>query len=326
METEIKVTSNVKVKKSGRKNEKKKKEENAATDETLDEVCRKVNKLAEEDAGSRSGSSSDSEDLVNAINYNTITSLAALKDIIQGDGTDTPETDSFFQHYFMNHCNNLSSRNSASNVPFTFAERRRLSQCREEDEDDEKKENDPPPSIISSQLDSEMASLSSIATLSKDDFLCDAGDEQSHNIDNEPSAKDKEVGKKKESMERTVIGAKHKFLVTITAEIPPAKAPQPPPSPKIASALRSQVHNAHTVHFGTKGAEEQRPSVRSIFAGYNLHRDKNYFDSSLIEIRSIVDESPTSSEDIWVKRIETEPKKEVSFIPNISTTFHQIAF
>ncbi|KAI8430695.1 hypothetical protein MSG28_000884 [Choristoneura fumiferana] len=135
-------TCDVKVKKQGRKNEKKKKTESKQSDKSLDEVCRQMSKLADEE--SASGSSTDSDDLVNAINYNTITSLAALKDIIQGDSNDTPETDSFFQHYFMNHCNNLSSLNPNSNSPFPYSERRRLSQCREEDEDDEKKDNDLP--------------------------------------------------------------------------------------------------------------------------------------------------------------------------------------
>lgn len=314
MDTEINVTSNVIVKKNGRKNEKKEKEESLPVFETSKEVGLKSDNLAEEVAASGSPSSSDSEDLVNAINYNTITSLAALKDIIQGDGIDTPETDSFFQHYFMNHCNNLSSRNSASSVPFNFADRRRLSQCREEDEDDEKKENDSPPSSISTVVCSEMTLPSSLSNIDKEHYSLDTDDEQSLRIDNEQSAQHRELGEKGDCTKRMVMGAKHKFLVTTTIPVSPPEPPSALPlaSAQVARALRSQVHTAHTVHFGTKGVEELRPSVRSIFAGSNLHRDKNYFDSSLIEIRSIVDDSPTNPEDIWVKRPETEPKKKVS--------------
>ncbi|RVE44074.1 hypothetical protein evm_011281 [Chilo suppressalis] len=274
-----------KVKNNGHRNEKKKKVDSGSIDkkETTSDINMETKKMEEED--SRSCSSTDSEDLVNAMNYNTITSLAALKDIIQGESSDTPETDSFFQHYFMNHCNNLSSRNSTTNPPFPFPERRRLSQCREEDEDDEKKEVDKFSPTVQ-----KYKSRNSTKSLSEDRETHFDQDGQNIKTFNEGL----EINETADSTKRMVMGPKHKFLVT-TSEFPPAQAP-------VEKALRSQVHNAHTVHFGTKGAEEQRPSIRSIFAGQNLHRDKKYFDSSLIEIRSTVDGAPTSSEDIWVKR------------------------
>ncbi|PZC80439.1 hypothetical protein B5X24_HaOG214741 [Helicoverpa armigera] len=294
MDTEKKATSNVKVKKSGRKNEKKKKTEAQDTDVTLDEVCQQMSKLADEDAGSVSASSTDSEDLVNAINYNTITSLAALKDIIQGDNNDTPETDSFFQHYFMNHCNNLSSRNS--NSPFPFPERRRLSQCREEDEDDEKKDCDLLFSPVRSEAKPQNITRSNRNNIANKNITTGTEDQNANVVSGSASA-DNHVADDQEPPKRTVMGARHKFLVTTTE---PPTAP-----PAVERALRTHVHNAHTVHFGTKGAEELRPNVRSIFAGQNLHLDKHYFDSSLIEIRSTVDDDvPASSEDIWVKRTE----------------------
>lgn len=300
MDSEKNPCSNVKVKKNGRKNEKKKKMEAKGTEETLDDVCRQMSKLAEEDV-SGSPSSTDSEDLVNAINYNTITSLAALKDIIQGDGSDTPETDSFFQHYFMNHCNNLSSRNPSASSPFPFAERRRLSQCREEDEDDDKKVGDDPPlSAVSSESSSEKASHESFGTLAKEKNDNEEGDEINASPDVEVETDN--ARQQDNPSNRTVMGAKHKFLVT-TAE--------PPISSQVERVLRTQFHNAHTVHFGTKGAEEQRPSIREIFTGQNLHRDKNYFDSSLIEIRSTVGGATTDCEDIWVKRIDDKQVRNV---------------
>lgn len=271
MDSESERSSNIQV-----KNEKTKKMETESTDMTLDQVCKQVSKLEVDDGSNGSGSSTDSEDLVNAINYNTITSLAALKDIIQGEN-DTPETDSFFQHYFMNHCNNLSSRNS--NSPFPFVERRRLSQCREEDEDDEKKKDT-----------ADVLGKAWLAHKSTDLTENDTRTSKKQSQDEDSSTDERESSK------RTVIGPKHKFLVTT------AEAAVPPP--QVEKVIRSQVHNAHTVHFGTKGVEEQRRSVRSIFADENLHRDKNYFDSSLIEIRSTVDGIPSSSEDIWVMRKE----------------------
>ncbi|XP_047524027.1 uncharacterized protein LOC125062280 isoform X2 [Pieris napi] len=272
------ITSKNKSKGNLKKNEKKKKMK-----KIKDADLKKDNSTNEDSVFNKSGSpsSTDSEDLVNAINYNTITSLAALKDIIQGDSNDTPETDSFFQHYFMNHCNNLSSR--TSNSPFPYTERRRLSQCREEDEDDYRKDNS------SSNSPSKAYDVKNVSQKNKSPKTHQElkGSKKIH--------EDKPIDD--ELSERTVMGAKHKFLVT-TAE---------PPHQRVERALRMHVNNAHTVHFGTKGAEELRPSVRSIFTGENLHRDKNYFDSSLIEIRSTVDGVLTSSEDIWIKRTNEKP-------------------
>lgn len=239
---------------------------------------------------SDSGSSTDSEELVNALNYNTITSLAALKDIIQGDN-DTPETDSFFQHYFMNHCNNLSSRNSNSTSPFPFNERRRLSQCREEDEDDEKKDVKHSNGSLNSNLES--------TYIEGQDNYSKPSDKENTAIKAEERINSDDmtfVSENADSSKRTVMGAKHTFFVTKTEQM----------SPTVRHALRTQVSNAHTVHFGTKGVEEQRPNIRTIFTGQNLHRDKNYFDSSLIEIRSTVDGALPSSEDIWVKRTDAK--------------------
>ncbi|XP_034839747.1 uncharacterized protein [Maniola hyperantus] len=285
-------------KKANRKNEKEKKVEIDKL-EITDVISSKESQTVEENADNigDSASSTDSEELVNALNYNTITSLAALKDIIQGENNDTPETDSFFQHYFMNHCNNLSSRNSAS--PFPFTERRRLSQCREEDEDDEKRDGHRRHSPGSYKADSENVNsdLDDDLKKTKDQNL--KIDSEERNKESNTDVKEANATESNDISERTVMGAKHKFLVTKTAQM---TAP-------VARALRNQFYNAHTVHFGTKGAEEQRPNVRTIFTGQNLHHDKNYFDSSLIEIRSTVDGVPTSEEDIWIKRTD---EKQVS--------------
>ncbi|XP_028178633.1 5'-AMP-activated protein kinase subunit gamma-2-like [Ostrinia furnacalis] len=296
MDNETKPNLNKNAKKSEYKNEKKKKMDTPEINITVTEPSLPASDNEEHDE-SGSCSSTDSEDLVNAMNYNTITSLAALKDIIQGDGSDTPETDSFFQHYFMNHCNNLSSRNTNANPPLLFSERRRLSQCREEDEDDEKKDNDYKPTILSAF--SEITLKESLNAIAKDNdkIASETNHETAVDVDAQ-SGESNEVNDGSAPPKRTVIGPRHKFLVT-TTEPPTVRPP-------VERALRSQVHNAHTVHFGTKGAEEQRPSVRSIFTGQNLHRDKNYFDSSLIEIRSSVEASPTTVEDIWVKRADVK--------------------
>ncbi|XP_047544225.1 uncharacterized protein LOC125076212 [Vanessa atalanta] len=299
--------SKEKSKKRDRKNEKKKKMAPEKAEMTTDEDQQNANK---EDSESESGNSTDSEELVNALNYNTITSLAALKDIIQGDN-DTPETDSFFQHYFMNHCNNLSSRNSNSTSPFSFTERRRLSQCREEDEDDEKKDcaKQSNGSLLTNLETTYLAISDSLSNQKDKEDMIIKADETVHSGDAANVSDDDD------SEKRTVMGAKHKFLVTKTEQM----------SPIVRQALRNQVNNAHTVHFGTKGAEEQRPSVRTIFTGQNLHRDKNYFDSSLIEIRSTVDGVLPSSEEIWVKRADAKQVvKEDKLVAKVESTSQKI--
>ncbi|XP_034255814.1 uncharacterized protein LOC117653910 isoform X2 [Thrips palmi] len=73
------------------------------------------------------GDEFDENDLFSAVNYNTITSLAALKEILGTSGQDGSDT-VWFQHYFLNHVNRLPSRSQ-------YPEWRRLSECPEEDED-----------------------------------------------------------------------------------------------------------------------------------------------------------------------------------------------
>ncbi|XP_075213258.1 SNF4/AMP-activated protein kinase gamma subunit isoform X1 [Lycorma delicatula] len=68
----------------------------------------------------------DFDDLVNAINYNTITSLAALKEILGKDSRTSADDTNWFQHYFLHHVNRLPSRSQYAG--------RRLSECPEEDE------------------------------------------------------------------------------------------------------------------------------------------------------------------------------------------------
>lgn len=86
------------------------------------------------EAGKSDDTTDDSDiedDLISAINYNTITSLAALKDMLQSSGEDSDGVDSFFHHYFLSHVNRLPSRNQ-THSPYPWG--RRLSECREEDE------------------------------------------------------------------------------------------------------------------------------------------------------------------------------------------------
>lgn len=80
----------------------------------------------------------DVEDLVSAINYNTITSMLALKEMLGNDSRTSSEDVSWFQHYFLRHVNRLPSRSQYAG--------RRLSECKEEDEglDSDVKTESPP--------------------------------------------------------------------------------------------------------------------------------------------------------------------------------------
>lgn len=111
------------------------KTESSKPDETLTAsktTSDEPKKSSEEQKNEDTTDDSDIEDdLISAINYNTITSLAALKDMLQSSGEDSEGVDSFFHHYFLSHVNRLPSRNQ-THSPFPWG--RRLSECREEDE------------------------------------------------------------------------------------------------------------------------------------------------------------------------------------------------
>lgn len=95
----------------------------------------------------------DDFDLVSQINYNTITSLAALKEILGHDSRTSTEDVSWFQHYFLHHVNRLPSR---SQYPG-----RRLSECPEEDETAANKDDSSSSSSASSSSSSSGSSADS---------------------------------------------------------------------------------------------------------------------------------------------------------------------
>lgn len=108
----------------------KKKKKNKVERETLSKSTQ-LKMDCDEKTNDDSEGSDIEDDLVSAINYNTITSLAALKDMLQSSGENSEGVDSFFHHYFLSHVNRLPSRNQ-THSPYPWV--RRLSECREEDE------------------------------------------------------------------------------------------------------------------------------------------------------------------------------------------------
>nr|ANT47201.1 5'-AMP-activated protein kinase subunit gamma-2 [Dastarcus helophoroides] len=231
-------------------------------------------------------------DLVSTIHYNTLNSLAALKDSLQQQTReDTFDSGGFIQRYFQSHSNSLPSRMA---VPS-----RRLSQCREEDEEEERKDDKVPSSDIATIMGSDK-SLSESSTSSKTSVI------------------------------DTVTGPTHKFVITKTKPLPAEETKnadetakenkttpivgekkQPSEAAKIF-ASRRQYRQANTVH-GIP--DSNRPSVYNLFRSplQSPHYDSRFFDSSLIEMKSHTSSSSTidaigSNEDIWVKR-EVIPNK-----------------
>ncbi|XP_044730606.1 uncharacterized protein LOC123293765 isoform X2 [Chrysoperla carnea] len=239
-------------------------------------------------ADTSSDESDIEDDLVSAIHYNTISSLAALKDMLQMEGEDDEgdsETGTFFKHYFLKHMNALPSRNLCS--PFNY-DRRRLSECREEDEDEEQKDSQnhqPPPT----------PGNSAATTSGSEKSLSDASSNASkQSMDKTPQVPQTQVS------EKILTGPKHKFIVTKTQT-----------QTQIAQALRRRPYNqAYTVHFPTT-SDTYRPSVQGIFNRASPlpspHLDKRFFDQSLIEMKSQASSTSTLDDssiidEVWVKR------------------------
>lgn len=241
--------------------------------------------------GTTSSDESDiEENLVSTINYNTITSLTALKDMLHINGEDT-DCGTFFQHYFLNHVNALPSRHLVS--PFPFVEKRRLSECLEEDEDDEEKR----------EIEN---------------------DNENENVSN--SASDKSLSESSSSTQtiQELTGTTHKFVVTKAKDSKTdadSKDLKTVIKPLVPSAFRKRnYHPSNTVHF--PATDPRKPSLYSIFSRtsplQSPHFDKRFFDSSLIEMRSQASSTSTldqdSIEDIWIKRPEKEIKPVSLFI------------
>lgn len=115
-----------------------------------------------------------------------------------------------------------------------------------------------------------------------------------------------------------------RFIVTKTEHKEEEEKKEEPKSPKPEVQLRSGLEaflsrssarqNAQTIHFPCSTPVQNRVSVQSMF---EPHLDKRYFDTSLVEIRSMNDSSQTVNEEdsilndsvdgkgsneIWVKR------------------------
>ncbi|KAF5297714.1 hypothetical protein FQA39_LY12045 [Lamprigera yunnana] len=135
--------------------------------------------------GNNNALSVDSDLEISSINNDTeSTTLSILKDIVSVPPEENDVNGTLYQHYFINHMNNLPSRN----VGNAFC--RRLSQCREEDEEDDKKD-----------IKEQVPSNSQTSLISGSDKSLSESSSGSKN-----------------SVIDTITGPKHKFVITKTKQ------------------------------------------------------------------------------------------------------------
>lgn len=93
----------------------------------------------------------DDEVAASARNYNTISSLAALEDLVE-----STKDEAWFHHYFLRHLERLPKQQQPLRTILEQPQRRRLSQCREEE--------DPNGDIVEDEESAALATADSISS------------------------------------------------------------------------------------------------------------------------------------------------------------------
>lgn len=261
------------------------------------------------------------DDLISAINYNTITSLAALKDMLHASGEDSDGVDSFFHHYFLSHVNRLPSRNQ-THSPYPWG--RRLSECREEDEyeTEEGKNLDmlvPIESIVkkvepkkeppAEKSDSSSSEASSPASSKKS---------SSERIDQKPSKTPSACDTKPTIAvtlsPTTTSTTTTSSVVSTTADTTTSSRFTTSTVTSPTSSTKPPLRRRHTTGPGMTFPATDPPSYSTSMTFSRTsplpspHLDKRFFDSSLIEMKSQASSSSTldydSTEEVWVRRVD----------------------
>lgn len=194
---------------------------------------------------------------------------------------------------------------------YSVVGRRRLSQCKEEENEEEELADK---GAVNSAL---LSSMRKSSSLNEDSTTTDRrlfSDEEEEDVEKHPEVVEVKVEEVKAALPVT-----SRFTVVKTEHKEPEVE-----KPKVTTKLRSGVEamlrnssakqNSQTIHFPCSAPVQNRVSVQTMF---EPHLDKRYFDSSLVEIRSLNDSTQTvnedaslndsvdsSSNDIWVKRSE----------------------
>ncbi|XP_077280028.1 SNF4/AMP-activated protein kinase gamma subunit [Temnothorax americanus] len=273
------------------------------------------------------------DDLVSAINYNTITSLAALKDMLQSSGEDSDGVDSFFHHYFLSHVNRLPSRNQ-THSPYPWG--RRLSECREEDEyETEEGKNVDSPSV-DSKKDTSKAQIEKTDSVSsktsKASSPSSSENSSSEKIDEKSLATSSVSDAKPPSPSltaTTTTATMTAMATTTTMTTTGATAATTTTTTTVATSVgrfttstvtsptsttKAPLRRRHTAGPGMTFPATDPPSYSASMTFSRTsplpspHFDKRFFDSSLIEMKSQASSTSTldydSTDEVWVRRMD----------------------
>ncbi|XP_024868187.1 lisH domain-containing protein C1711.05-like [Temnothorax curvispinosus] len=273
------------------------------------------------------------DDLVSAINYNTITSLAALKDMLQSSGEDSDGVDSFFHHYFLSHVNRLPSRNQ-THSPYPWG--RRLSECREEDEyETEEGKNVDSPSV-DSKKDTSKAQIEKTDSVSsktsKASSPSSSENSSSEKIDEKSLATSSVSDAKPPSPSltaTTTTTTMTAMATTTTMTTTGATAATTTTTTTVATSVgrfttstvtsptsttKPPLRRRHTTGPGMTFPATDPPSYSASMTFSRTsplpspHFDKRFFDSSLIEMKSQASSTSTldydSTDEVWVRRMD----------------------
>ncbi|XP_058794534.1 5'-AMP-activated protein kinase subunit gamma-2 [Phymastichus coffea] len=270
------------------------------TRKSIESTKTEVNKIEENKVDDTTDDSDIEDDLISAINYNTITSLAALKDMLQSSGEESEGVDCFFHHYFLSHVNRLPSRNQ-THSPYPWG--RRLSECREEDEyeTDEGKSN----------------GNNSGATVSSKKLIIQDSDEKNEQLQSKFSSCEvpSSSSSAKSSSEKLDQKSNPTSITSEAAPAPHVSSSKMTSHPIISpTSTKPSLRRRNTTGPGMVFPATDPPTYSSSMTFSKTsplqspHFDKRFFDSSLVEMKSQASSSSTldydSADEIWVRRID----------------------
>ncbi|XP_017890901.1 dentin sialophosphoprotein-like isoform X2 [Ceratina calcarata] len=270
------------------------------------------------------------DDLISAINYNTITSLAALKDMLDASGEDSDGVDSFFHHYFLSHVNRLPSRNQ-THSPFPWG--RRLSECREEDEyENEEAKNTETTSAKDLGESKDASKIEEPTTEKNDDSLSSKASSptiseksSSERIDQRSNATSSTSESKIQTTTApstttmttststsTSVTTNSTAVTTSTTSRFTTSTVTSPTSTTPTSTAKPPLRRRYTTGMTFPATDPPSYSSSMTFSRTSPlpspHLDKRFFDSSLVEMKSQASSTSTldydSTEEVWVRRVD----------------------
>jgi len=300
---------------------------------TKEEEAEKVH----EEQPAEDGDEDEDEDDVSptATNYNTISSLAALKELLHGNNNsdDSDEDMAWFQHYFLHHVNRLPKQELRSPYLRPILEGRRLSECREveeeeeaaarheeedsdsDDDDDEEEDDDGDDDDDDDKSDDGNDQATTTTTTSgREDTTSTSSESSFENSNTNSSACSRKDSPQQQQQQQQQQQPQQPHQ----QQQPQQQQQQPLPAALLA--------RRHTVSSPTADIAGAFPPLSPMLFNQRIsplqspHLDKRFFDSSLIEMKSQASSSSTidydSTEEVWIKRsdllADTAARRKVS--------------